>query len=563
MDIKKADRAALKSYFVKNAIPTESNFADLIEAGLNQKEDGIAKLPGEPLSLQAEGADVSLKKVLNFYRSFAEAKPAWTLSLNPRGQLNAPASARAGLSVGDGDGNSRLFIDQATGSVGIGTVEPGGYRLHVAGPAFVNNAYLHVVAESAGRLRVGAAWGMPGLYSSDDGAKPLMLGVAPGQRVYLGVAQGDAFVEGGSGNAFFKGNVGVGVAPSAESLEIRGRLRAGSFLAGPWPANGTYAFVGASSLDQAVVGNYALLQGTADGPGRTYLNSPSDIRFRILNGDQMVLTNEGNFGIGHMVPRGKLHVQTGGAGAWDKFVVNTTQLWGDKDVSYVTIGEGGASGIMIHNPHVVWMPGEARASIRMGRSGGRPDGHWWDIGVRQKNEFSILNPQTNVALTISERGWVRMNVLQLGDKWTLSGVGDGEANDEWLRLKRAADQNQRDYWGGFAAEKLWARVPLMVSDRRLKKDVAPLEDATPGILKLRAVQFRWNDPANPATGAAPSFGLIAQEVESVFPEAVGDGPDGTKGINYALLVAPLIDVVQRQQAQIATLRAEVRALAAR
>ena len=31
MNITKLDRAALKSYFVKNAVPTASNFADLIE----------------------------------------------------------------------------------------------------------------------------------------------------------------------------------------------------------------------------------------------------------------------------------------------------------------------------------------------------------------------------------------------------------------------------------------------------------------------------------------------------------------------------------------------------
>ena len=31
MDIKKSDRTALKSYFVKNAVPTAGNFADLID----------------------------------------------------------------------------------------------------------------------------------------------------------------------------------------------------------------------------------------------------------------------------------------------------------------------------------------------------------------------------------------------------------------------------------------------------------------------------------------------------------------------------------------------------
>ncbi|MGE3510613.1 MAG: hypothetical protein AB7N65_17205 [Vicinamibacterales bacterium] len=61
----------------------------------------------------------------------------------------------------------------------------------------------------------------------------------------------------------------------------------------------------------------------------------------------------------------------------------------------------------------------------------------------------------------------------------------------------------------------------------------------------------------------PTLGLIAQEVETVFPEAVTTGPDGMKGINYPALMAPLIDMVQRQHAQLADLRAHVRALESR
>ena len=50
MDVNTRNRAELKSYYVKNSIPTESNFAELIDGMLNQKDDGIVKLPGNPLS---------------------------------------------------------------------------------------------------------------------------------------------------------------------------------------------------------------------------------------------------------------------------------------------------------------------------------------------------------------------------------------------------------------------------------------------------------------------------------------------------------------------------------
>lgn len=117
-------REDLKSYFVKNAIPTESNFAELIESILNQRDDGLVKAPGVPLSIAAVGDASSQKKVINLYADFSEDKPHWVLSLNPRKDPNSPQSARLGFSISDAEGNSRLFIDRGTGRVGVGTVAP-------------------------------------------------------------------------------------------------------------------------------------------------------------------------------------------------------------------------------------------------------------------------------------------------------------------------------------------------------------------------------------------------------------------------------------------------------
>lgn len=113
-----------------------------------------------------------------------------------------------------------ILTPKGTGGVGIAT-SADGYRLKLAGSALFEGNYLFVHSESAGRLRIGAAWGMPGLYSSDDGPRDLTLGVPPGRKVYLGTSNTDASVEGGTGNTFFKGDLVAG------TVQSRGAIYAG------------------------------------------------------------------------------------------------------------------------------------------------------------------------------------------------------------------------------------------------------------------------------------------------------------------------------------------------
>ena len=86
---------------------------------------------------------------------------------------------------------------------------------------------------------------------------------------------------------------------------------------------------------------------------------------------------------------------------------------------------------------------------------------------------------------------------------------------------------------------------------------AGLNQRDDGIARLRGVRFNWRDRP---PGETPSIGLIAQEVEAVYPEAVSIGPDGMKGINYSLLVAPLIEAVKHQQLQINAMASRLAAL---
>ena len=541
MKIDKTGRDTLKSYFVKNAVPTASNFEDLINAGINQREDGIAKLPGEPLSLQADGDDASQKKLLNLYRNFNDLAPAWALALNPRANPADPASANAGFSIGDANGVSRLFIDQASGRLGVGTVKPA-VQLDVAGVVrFMANSNANKDPDS--RLSTGGnlvlKGNMPQIDFLDTDHLDWAIQVNANKLRFVREPwlDTDLVLDGA-------GNIGMGTDAPRAKLEVRGGAIMPSF--GPGEDAGLFFPPDAAggSGDRAWLRYY-----TRGGESTT-------LELGIANDadDHIALMASGGVGVGTNNPTGKFHVQCG-SGSWERFVVTTTNNWGDGANQHITIGAGGAAGIMLRNPHVSWYAEENRASIRMGRSGGVANGHWWDVGVRGGNMFSIIDGHNGAfGLQIDSGGTVKVNVLQLGDKWRFSGVGDHEANDDWLRMKNIANNA---YYGGIAAFKFWTMSgQFSGSDLRLKQDIRALRQAPADILSLNAVQFRWRDPAY---GRDPTLGLIAQEVLALFPEAVTTGPDGMLGVNYAMLVAPLIEAVKQQRSRIDALVASLAA----
>ncbi|WP_315720650.1 MULTISPECIES: hypothetical protein [unclassified Bradyrhizobium] len=293
IDDNKKSRATLKSYFVKNAIPTEQQFSQLIDSLINQRDDGVIKPGGgEPLSIEAVG---DFEKAINFYMQISDASPAWTLSLRPRSNPNDPQTGRPGLSINDAAGNSRLAVDAANGRVGIGVVAPA-ERLEVGGriraglltigAPDVNVDYSYVGGSAAGDLTTtyALAVGISGaqLGRTALNGKDISFRVNNVQRATFAA----------------NGHLGIGTPSPAAMLDVAGVARFGSLSIGPWPANGNYVHFGVTTLNQAAADNYALLQSAAgDDFGTTYLNSPETIQFRIKNVSYAELQKDGDFNV--------------------------------------------------------------------------------------------------------------------------------------------------------------------------------------------------------------------------------------------------------------------------
>jgi hypothetical protein len=108
-----------------------------------------------------------------------------------------------------------------------------------------------------------------------------------------------------------------------------------------------------------------------------------------------------------------------------------------------------------------------------------------------------------------------------------------------------------------------------LSDARLKRNVEPLSDALERMLALRGVTFEFTDEGLRTGLAAPGrqTGLIAQEVEEVFPDWVTQTPNGHKFVTEqgttALLVEALRELRAEKDSQIAEKSAQIEALKAR
>ena len=94
------------------------------------------------------------------------------------------------------------------------------------------------------------------------------------------------------------------------------------------------------------------------------------------------------------------------------------------------------------------------------------------------------------------------------------------------------------------------------SDARFKQHVRPLAGALASVLALRGVRYEWNalGVARGGTAGAGQVGVIAQELEKVYPELVATDAQGYKSVNYAQLTPVLLEALKEQQQQLDALR---------
>lgn len=168
-----------------------------------------------------------------------------------------------------------------------------------------------------------------------------------------------------------------------------------------------------------------------------------------------------------------------------------------------------------------------------------------------------------------------------GKNWGVVGYADGtgESGATVYGIYGAGYPSATSYAGYFVGDVHSTGTVTWVSDEKLKENVTSLDGRSTldRLMQLRPSSYTSKQTSefadlNLRTGI--QYGLIAQEVEGIFPELVSDHvyhpvPDiegrdtgasiSYKGMNYIDLIPLLLSAIQEQQAEIEAMRAALSA----
>ena len=157
------------------------------------------------------------------------------------------------------------------------------------------------------------------------------------------------------------------------------------------------------------------------------------------------------------------------------------------------------------------------------------------------------------------------NTIRTGSPSSSYGSGDIVATDDLIcddilfannkaiiNAPGAGSTSYILYVGGAA----YSTESWNTSDKKYKKNIAVITNPITQLKKLKGVSFDWrvDEFKEQEFSKEKQFGLIAQEVEKVFPNLVKTDENGEKAVNYIGLIPILLESIKAQQKEIDELR---------
>ena len=129
------------------------------------------------------------------------------------------------------------------------------------------------------------------------------------------------------------------------------------------------------------------------------------------------------------------------------------------------------------------------------------------------------------------------------------GLTDTESNTAFIIFRNSADTAI----GSILRSGTSAVAYNTSSDQRLKENIEDADDAGSKIDAIQVRKFDWK-----ADGSHQDYGMVAQELQAVAPEAVSapEDPEEMMGVDYSKLVPMMFKEIQSLRARINALEAE-------
>jgi cytoskeletal protein CcmA (bactofilin family) len=435
-----------------------------------------------------------------------------------------------------------LFVQGSDGSVGIGTSSPEGLEVVNSSGYIIGRSSKSASTNSSFRL-------MGGAYTGNKATAFLLDGTSGINSITFGGGTGA-----GEPATTIKFNTGTAGATGAGTERMRidssGNVVIGTTaqiaggLVSMRQGSATHALVLDSATSTAPSLYLRTVGGTATQAKITFGDSTSLV-FTTTSAERMRIDSSGNVGIGTDSPDNKVNIQESALSGRDASNGNTS----------LTLEHATDTGIQFFSA--------TQTQLRFGDAASTGAG-----SIIYEHGTDKLRLNTGAITSFETSGTERMRIDSNGNLLINTTSSGSLPGDGYVFIKSTSTQytghasgtasgtGYQQFWydgsslGSITQNGTTAVAYNTSSDERLKENITDANDAGDKIDAIKVRQYDWK-----ADGSHQDYGMIAQELVEVAPEAVSapEDPEEMMGVDYSKLVPMLVKEIQSLRNRVAQL----------